>query len=521
LKSAVDDWIGNGTKKTLLLEDLPKIEEWDTSRITQMTELFYNQPFNADISKWVTSNVTTMENLFWNAALFNSDLSDWDVSKVKNFERCFSGAASFNGDISKWSVSNAISMASMFYSLDLSLNLYEMNSNLMNWDVSNVINMNGMFSGVIVVFDISKWDVSKVENMELMFGTHRSPDGSQGFLNPFTKIDVSKWNVSSVTTLKFTFAGLTNFTSDLSHWDVSKVSNFGYTFSYASSFNSDLSKWNVGSLVGMPGLFSGASSFNSDLSKWAVTKLGENFYVFSQGMEGNQYDFADPDSKFSAVSIAFKGADTFDGIICNDYWVVSLLATKLDTGLPTLAGGRYMCCKPGEYRVVLDGDHFCQECPMGSIARTRNAELMCEKCGRDTFSATTGLDRCANCTSDMFSGIGQTRCTVCSAGQLMIRNKWNTTCQACDAGHFQKDPGTGTFCSFMCLKNRYSIQLIFSTFFFKSHHRNMRRVSNWVVSTRQTDAILPSMYPRFFPTTQRWPYMSKLPTRKVSRFFRQ
>ena len=393
---------------------------------------------------------------------------------MKNFELCFSRAASFNTDISKWSVSNAINMAHMFSTYEL----YALNSDLMNWDVSNVINMNGMFTGVIVVFDISNWEVSKVENMELMFaGSWRSPEGDQGLLNPFTKIDVSKWNVSSVKNLKLMFAGLTNFTSDLSHWDVSKVSNFGYTFSHASKFNSDLSKWNVGSLVGMPGLFSLASSFNSDLSKWAVSKLGVNFYDMSMGMEGNQYS-ANPDNKFSAVTAAFNGANKFDGIICSEYWAVSPLVSQLDTGLPTQAGGRYHCCKSGEYRVVLqNGDNICQDCPMGSFARDRNTDLKCEKCGRNTFSPATGLNQCANCSSDMFSGVGQTRCTLCSAGNLMVRTNWNTTCEACGAGQFQKDPGKGTFCSFVFLKNRFyhgiQLFLIFSTFFLKSHHRIM------------------------------------------------
>jgi len=49
----------------------------------------------------------------------------------------------------------------------------------------------------------------------------------------------------------------------------------------------------------------------------------------------------------------------------------------------------------------------------------------------------------------------------------MNRSEWNTTCQACGAGHFQKNPGKGTFRSFNVFENRYSIQLIFSTFFKK------------------------------------------------------
>jgi len=60
------------------------ISEWDTSNVTDMSELFKNlENFNEDISKWNTENVTTMDNMFDGATSFtNKDLSKWDVGKL-------------------------------------------------------------------------------------------------------------------------------------------------------------------------------------------------------------------------------------------------------------------------------------------------------------------------------------------------------------------------------------------------------------------------------------------------------
>jgi len=201
-------------------------------------------------------------------------------------------------------------------------------------------------------------------------------------------------------------------------------------FNRASSFISDLSKWRVENVVRMSSLFNNARLFNSDLSKWNVLKLGVGWNSVG----------------FTPIGLAFTGADQFDGILCNDAWATSPLvgASKTDSGLPTIAGGRFFCCKPGHHREVSEnGIEMCKECPKGSVAANHNVDLSCQPCGRNYFSAAAGLSGCANCDSNMFSSIGKSQCTLCPACQFMVRSALNTTCQVCIAGQFQEDSGKG------------------------------------------------------------------------------
>ena len=54
----------------------------DTSKITDISYLFYMDNFNGDISKWDVSNVTDMTYMFYECASFNQPLDNWDMSNV-------------------------------------------------------------------------------------------------------------------------------------------------------------------------------------------------------------------------------------------------------------------------------------------------------------------------------------------------------------------------------------------------------------------------------------------------------
>ena len=115
-------------------------EDYDTYGV------FYNSPFNGDISGWDVSRVENMELMFYGAKSFNQDISGWDVSSVKYMSAMFSGAESFNQPLDKWDVSNVEYMRSMFY------HAKSFNQPLDNWKdkLSKVKNMDFMFEHTLL-----------------------------------------------------------------------------------------------------------------------------------------------------------------------------------------------------------------------------------------------------------------------------------------------------------------------------------------------------------------------------------
>lgn len=167
-----------------------------TSKITNMSSLFYNISTTSDISIWDVSNVTKMDQMFMHSD-FYGDISKWDVSNVLDMSSMFEGAESFNSDISLWDVSSVKNMALMF---DYALSFNQ---------------------------DIGGWDVSNVTNMENLFN----------YASNFNK-DIGDWDVSNVTEMKRLLAETDYFNHDLSGWCVTKITSPPYKFAYNSQLSS-------------------------------------------------------------------------------------------------------------------------------------------------------------------------------------------------------------------------------------------------------------------------------------------
>ncbi len=121
------------------------ISEWDTSLITNMSDLFYFEDewderiimyrrFNDDLSQWDVSSVTNMSGLFRNVVNFNMPLETWGVSNVRNMDSMFYGATDFNQPLNSWNVGRVESMSNMFREAS------NFNQTLTKWDESSVTN---------------------------------------------------------------------------------------------------------------------------------------------------------------------------------------------------------------------------------------------------------------------------------------------------------------------------------------------------------------------------------------------
>ncbi|WP_434323888.1 BspA family leucine-rich repeat surface protein [Mycoplasma capricolum subsp. capricolum] len=103
----------NSVFKENISDKIEGIQHWDTSNITDMSNMFESaQWFTQDISNWNTSKVTNMSSMFYDAKLFNKNISKWDISHVTNISKMFWGASSFDQDLSKWNTTSVINFAS-------------------------------------------------------------------------------------------------------------------------------------------------------------------------------------------------------------------------------------------------------------------------------------------------------------------------------------------------------------------------------------------------------------------------
>ena len=221
------------------------IGNWDTSLITDMSNLFVNANFNADIGSWDTSQVTDMSSMFADALFFNQDISSWSTSKVTNMREMFAGASAFNEDIGSWDTAQVTTMMRMFRFAGT------FNQDIGSWDTSQVTSMTDMFYGAAAFNqDIGPWNTSQVTSMMSMFYDAAA----------FNQ-DIGSWNTAQVTSMMSMFNGASVFNQTIGSWDTSKVTNMQYMFYSAAEFNQDVTGWDTSSLTTSTDMFMGATAW--------------------------------------------------------------------------------------------------------------------------------------------------------------------------------------------------------------------------------------------------------------------
>ena len=248
--------------------NIPNIENWDVSNVTDMTALFnFCRGFNQDISNWDVSNVTSMNSMLRILRYFNWDISGWDVSKVTDMSNMFDFADNFNQDISSWDVSKVTDMSSMFK------DAIAFNQEIGNWNVSNVTDMSYMFDNAENFNEnIGNWDVSNVTDMNNMFKD----------ANSFNQ-DITNWNTSKVTNMISMFENTATFNQNISGWDVGNVLSTNSMFENASTFNQNLEFWNIENVVEMRNMFDNSKltkeNYDAILNSWSKKNVKPNVFL--------------------------------------------------------------------------------------------------------------------------------------------------------------------------------------------------------------------------------------------------
>ena len=152
------------------LTEISGIENLDTSRVTDMNNMFYecSSLSSIDLSNFNTSNVTDMNRMFSSCSSLSSiDLSGLNTSNVTDMSVMFYNCTGLTSlDLSGLNTSNVTDMSVMFHnctgltSLDLS-----------SFNTSNVTDMGMMFEGCsnLKTVNLQSFNTEKVINMIQMF----------------------------------------------------------------------------------------------------------------------------------------------------------------------------------------------------------------------------------------------------------------------------------------------------------------------------------------------------------------
>ena len=178
-------WTSDGGIHPFRLEEINGIENWNTSKVTDMSFMFYAciNLKKLDVSNFDTSQVTDMSSMFYYCSSLTSlDVRNFDTSQVTNMSGMFSYCGSLTSlDIRNFDTSQVTNMGGMF------ARCIELTSlDMRNFDTSKVTDMTTMFArcSELTSLDMRNFDTSKVTDMTYMFYSCRKLTSSITISNP-------------------------------------------------------------------------------------------------------------------------------------------------------------------------------------------------------------------------------------------------------------------------------------------------------------------------------------------------
>ena len=202
-------------------------------------------------------------------------IENLNTSKVTDMWQMFYNCKSLTSlDLKTFDTHNVLSMSYMFFGCN---NLTYLN--VSSFDTSNVGNMMWMFAGCwkLTNLSVSNFDMHSVRTMLGMFSSCKG----------LTHIDVSQFNTENVENMQAVFQNCENLSSlDLSGFNTSKVNDIASMFNSCKSLTSlDLSNFDTQLVTQSTSLFYGCQKLEAiylgdKFSLEGLSKLGASDYMF-------------------------------------------------------------------------------------------------------------------------------------------------------------------------------------------------------------------------------------------------
>lgn len=205
-----------------VIKNLDLIKNLDTSRVTNMYEMFYScqQLLSVDLSNLNTEQVTSMSSMFsYCTKLETLDLSSFNTSNVTGMSNMFSNCKALNSlDLSNFDTSKVTEMNAMFDSCEKLETL-----NISSFNTSKVTTMSNMFRSCkkLEHIDLSHFDTSKVQAFDYMFA----------YCDVLDNLDLSSFDTSNALRFGYMFINCKVLKDiNLSSFDTSNGTQFEYMF---------------------------------------------------------------------------------------------------------------------------------------------------------------------------------------------------------------------------------------------------------------------------------------------------
>lgn len=178
-----------------IVDNEASMNSWNTSTITNMSNMFANSIFDFNISEWNVGNVTNFFRMFDGNTAFNQNIGNWNIGEnvvgTINMSGMFKDTHKFNQPLGSWNMSKVASMNGMFFGAKL------FNQSIETWNVNNVVEFISMFENT-EVFDqnLEAWNISSAVSMNDMFkGANLSVENYDATLIGWAALDVGETKI--------------------------------------------------------------------------------------------------------------------------------------------------------------------------------------------------------------------------------------------------------------------------------------------------------------------------------------